>query len=448
MFWRRSREKARKKKVSGQALDAIRVQDYDEANRAMVSMQQCALYGTGGIKQSILALREQAGSADAALKKLAASGLGDEVAEYLYTFAGGGVYDNQETLREISDSLLAPLDDFERECLKRIPIGFIPVTGFETTQSVIDRGKCYILVNSGLRGFLHSTNKLICSRMRIDENSSPPTDYETYLSLMCSCIRHAFEEERGPTLPLSSLDKRMAFLMAFLSRGQDLFVLAHEYGHFLAGHLSPKCLWAPAASEVVRNAIETDAFSVKSEVEAARSLLDEIGDISDTSALPLQTQEKIAHSLQIKAEEMEADKEGALLAIRAIKNLFHSHEAASTVVAGIDSFFSLIDLIERVLSGERDAQRHIYLQLVGPSSHPAALHRRNMLQEIVGSELDENTKNLASDFRRIASMTADDILSGEYGSFDALARRAPPLSSDKWSSARGGAAEWLRTLAH
>lgn len=276
----------------------------------------------------------------------------------------------------------------------------------------------------GLSEYLHSVNKLIGSRISVDDKVSPPIDYKTYLCLICASVKSVLEMKHGPFLPIHVLNQNLLMLLGLLSRGQELFILSHEYGHFLAGHLEDKYIWAPISSKILKNYLSKNESQFNGDKEDAFSVLSAIESYGSTSNLPTEIRAKLEKTLKMKAEEIEADEEGAFLALNAIKNTYKDPLSFSMMTAGIDASFSYLNLLERLISKEKDAQKYINLQLVSPSSHPAAIHRRNMWRNKYKDVFNKDTGHIAGGIEKIVEMTIEDILSNDYGSFEKLAKEA------------------------
>jgi hypothetical protein len=216
-------------------LEKLKGIKYDECREALQRLQEEVLHTHFWFSENgpVISLKEASSNASPeALKALAevasnlGSLLGSDIAEKAFKDAKLGAIGKESYLQDLAKNLLLAMDDYERECLERIPVGFLPFPGVATTLCVNDNGRYFIIVNSGIWEFKHGANKLISSRLEVPGQVLPRVDWEDYLSLISAWANCALEAKPGPFLPAQYLDPRVLFFAGLLDHGQDFFILA------------------------------------------------------------------------------------------------------------------------------------------------------------------------------------------------------------------------------
>jgi hypothetical protein len=226
-------------------------------------------------------------------------------------------------------------------------VGEFPTGSFNAQARPATDG-VLLLINSGLMMFLHETAKVMSWSVAIaefDENGQPKEDsvrpqsdfshdelVATFAKLITAYLTQGDIRAAGPS-PVAWGGPQM--LGALITRSAEKFVLAHEYGHVLAGHLSsPRMMVASSPA----------------------------GDI-----------EFISKSWE---QELEADRIGFRLALGGAPLVIDSQERlfdAQLNVAGMLWFFAMDELVTHTIT-------RLTGQVVALCDHPPSGVRMDMLR--------------------------------------------------------------------
>jgi hypothetical protein len=249
---------------------------------------------------------------------------------------------------------------------QRILFGSLPTGHVNGLAALVPQTDYFlILIDDGLFGFANLTCKAIANALPI----MPPDDdgkanVSTDVDLVREQLRkkpeiknrmldflHAYVVGGHPHLAKPYLvDKTPQAIAALLLEGLETFVIAHEYGHCIAGHL--------AADQSRRQALQSSG---------------EIYDVISTSW----------------QQEHEADFIGAMLTIQVMNK--RGFDLALSY-CGIEIFFRCVEIIEKTMSmlvfGE--------VRETPPSeSHPPSLARCSVLREMLKRQFNEEQANAA-----------------------------------------------------
>lgn len=262
------------------------------------------------------------------------------------------------TLQEVVDILFEDLtksmeSNQRREIVDKVAVGELQTRDANALCIKVPAGGYVILFNDGLMMLLHKLAKAVSSRVRIARsplearNLRPRTlSFEETPNYVYEIIARYLMNKHpiGPEIPLEHdqywfSDKLRWFM--------ELFVMGHELGHILEGHLSK-----------------------------AKILRFKIGREEITVLKPSCNQ------------EYDADIRGLLLVMNARGETFDYDRTTSRSLAyaGPDFFFTIMDLIEKIAN-------------VKPESHPTAVLRRENLRNFISA--NEKGLALAKDFEEI-----------------------------------------------
>jgi len=249
-------------------------------------------------------------------------------------------------------NILGALPHNQRSILEQYPIIVLPTREVNAMCIAGPSEGAVIAIDYGLMSFLNVLNKTVLCRF--NRYGMEPT---LGLSEAANKIQEAMDHFFGaygdaPRWPVSP--KRMLIASA-LSNVQVAFVVGHELGHVISGHLGKKAV-APV--------VESKAFSE-----------------------PVYSFEKLYD------QEFAADRESAKLVLnhfaKVYDPLFGPNEPSYSQ-AGVDIFFTYLDMIESVLNLENVSK-----------THPPCNQRRAKLREAMWENIPEPSRQLAETFESI-----------------------------------------------
>ena len=117
-------------------------------------------------------------------------------------------------------------------------VGVFP-TGMFNAQACQVSGGFLVLINQGLMMLLYQTMRVYSWAVRDVTDPSPPADGKTRMALgLTDALRAYLETGHSATAaPLEPVAGRRAVPGNLILTAMERFVLAHEYGHVIAGHL-------------------------------------------------------------------------------------------------------------------------------------------------------------------------------------------------------------------
>lgn len=170
--------------------------------------------------------------------------------ELLHTIEQAGEQTLHDVVNVLSKEIESALEDLESDVATPIFAGVFPTGSFNAVATPCDGG-ALALLNSGLMMCIHQIVKIVLHKARFAEfdeqgkpkvdtaiDSSPLSHEELVLTLAQVLLAYAgyTRTSRIRRLPMGSVAKSM--LAASLVKSTEKFVLAHEYGHAVAGHLA------------------------------------------------------------------------------------------------------------------------------------------------------------------------------------------------------------------
>jgi hypothetical protein len=234
----------------------------------------------------------------------------------------------------LSANLLASLPPEHRRQLERIAIGVLPTKSVNAWVAAVPSGGEVIGFDFGTMSFLISLNKILLSRTNLF-GLEPTLDLTTAANKAIATVRSFSAAQE---IPRFLITPRKMLLAASLSNTQTAFIVGHELGHVLLGHL--------------------------------RRLSHDAG--------PPDTW----HDL-----EFAADERGAELVMNAAgggpQNTFFGPSDSLLGLAGVDIFFTYMIFMD-----------HIH-ERSDTLTHPTSQARRERLRARFWNELPENAKALA-----------------------------------------------------
>jgi hypothetical protein len=263
----------------------------------------------------------------------------------------------------LSANLLAALPDEHRRLLDQIAIGVLQTNDINAWVMDVPAGGKIIGFGFGLMSFMLALNKVLLTRANV--LGFEPSLELTVAAEKAKSILNAFYGDKldrnqyaglvgvpiGPisitkfsitnSMPRFPVSPRRMILAAALSNAQTAFVVGHELGHALAGH-----------------------------VEERRYAWDD---------------EKRNHAM-----EFEADMRGAELVFGGFKRSYDpvfGNEGAAVVQAGPDIFFTYLIFMARFLGLSPDQHS---------TSHPSYVERRVQLRKRFWKMLPESAQKLAT----------------------------------------------------
>jgi hypothetical protein len=234
----------------------------------------------------------------------------------------------------LTANLIASLPEEHRRQLERIAIGVLPTKSVNAWVASVPSGGEVIGFDFGTMSFLLALNKLLLSRINLF-GFEPVLDLQIAAAQASATVKNFFTS--GDFTRLSVTPRRM-LLAASLSNVQTSFVVGHELGHILLGHLRRYHDNGPPEHP---------------------------------------------HD-----QEFAADARGAELIMSSLKHAQNSlFGPADSIMAlsGVDIFFTYMAFIDKVLGRPPD----------GSISHPPATQRRKKLRDRFWNELPENARSLA-----------------------------------------------------
>jgi hypothetical protein len=254
----------------------------------------------------------------------------------------------------LSANLIASLPPEHRHQLDRIAIGVLPTKSVNASVRQIPTG-VVIAFDFGTISFMLALNKILMSRVTLF-NFEPTLDLRTAASRGAQAVKSFSGDEEFPSFAVTP--KRM-LVSAALSNVQTAFIVGHELGHFLLGHLRHHC-------EGWREQARSDNYYM----------------------------------------EFAADARGAELVASSFRR---SHDlvfgAGDTVLgqAGVDIFFTYMLFMERVVE----------LPIASPN-HPPMSERRLRLRERFWNDLPEPARALATAAEQTFDAFAEILENREY----------------------------------
>ncbi len=261
----------------------------------------------------------------------------------------------------LTASLIASLPQEHRAQLGQIAIGVLPTKSINAWVEPVPSGGEVIGFDFGTMSFLIALNKVLLSRITV-LGFEPTMEYEVAARRARSIIKSFFGEEEFPRWPVSP---RRLLISSSLSNVQTAFIVGHELGHVLLGHLKEPYF---------------------NEVRAA----------------------------QLQEMEFRADERGGELALASFRRTHDpiSGTADTTLAqAGVDIFMTYMIFMSRILG-----------EPVGThtSSHPSWEARRDKLRARYSQEMTKDAQLLSS--------MAEDIFEGFVDVLEAEEEAAQKVS--------------------
>ena len=276
-----------------------------------------------------------------------------EFAEQLRKVHGMGDSDvAAEVLDILAVNILGSLPPNHRSVLDRFPVIVLPTRQPNAMCIAVPGGGAVIAVDYGLMSFLNVLNKAVLCRLN-RFGMEPTMSQPEAINAVQKAMDHFFgAKEELPRWPVSP--KRMLVASA-LSNVQVSFVVGHEIGHVLLGHLDDR---------------------TRAPVMESKDIGAEVHSFSDL------------HSMEFAADLDSARRTMSHFS-KVYDPLFGANEPSYSQ-AGVDIFFSYLELLDSRmgLSGES-------------STHPPSKVRREELRKAMWSTLPEPSRELADCFDTI-----------------------------------------------
>ncbi len=253
--------------------------------------------------------------------------------------------------------------------LQEVPIGCLPTLDVNAHAIRCKDGSSLILVEPGLVGLLHSLNVMVVSLRKfwpVWPGGSPLEDFNQneineYVKDIIRSFIFRLESSCDVDFdPAESGDRFRRFANCYnlqsMSTAQHMFILSHEFAHFLKGHLSSNS--------------------------------------TEYRTLPFTRGRSVEFYKRSQEQEKEADALGLELTLGCLKtyekriagwNPWIRSSLRKMGMAGLHLLFIYFDVAEKVLSGRAG----------GPSTHPPALERYEAITRQVPLSADEVNWRLA-----------------------------------------------------
>jgi len=241
----------------------------------------------------------------------------------------------------LTANLIGSLPDAHRQKLDRIAIGVLPTRSVNAWVMQVPAGGEVIGFDFGIISFMLALNKILLSRINLF-GFEPTFDFQTASEFAVRTVKSFLNNNNPPRLVVAP---RKMIIASALSNVQTSFIVGHELGHVLLGHLRKYQYNAPPEHP---------------------------------------------HD-----QEYAADTRGAELVLDSYKKtydpLFGTGEK-SLSQAAIDIFFTYLDFMEKFIPNNTAN---------GTSTHPSSFSRKIKLRERFWLDLPENSRQLAEASEKI-----------------------------------------------
>lgn len=270
----------------------------------------------------------------------------------------------------LAANILGALPTEHRRMLDRVPIIVLPTKNPNAMIILAPDGGHIIAIDYGLVSLLTTLNKIVLCRLSIF-GLEPNIDYKASAEMAHNSVTHFLGADsqlaRWPVPP-----RKMSVASA-LGNIQTAFVVGHEIGHLVLGHLkgNDKIQLLPNFASPLFPGDAKPAVSNVFEEHAFKAFVN--GDMHQ--------------------QEIDADRRGAELVLNHFRKtydpLFGDNEAAYAHAA-IDILFSYFDYIAHAAN----------MPQKNPT-HPPAHERKAKLREYLWQDLPDASRKLAAQFEEI-----------------------------------------------
>jgi len=252
----------------------------------------------------------------------------------------------------LTANLIGALPPEHRRMLEQIPVGILPTKNPNAVVVAVPSGGQVIAIDYGLMSLLIILNKILLCRLT-SLGFEPSLEIRVAARMSSDAVNSFFDGwTKTPRWPIAP--KRM-LVASSLSNVQASFVIGHELGHVLLGHLGP----SPQANIVSDNNLNVDTFSFT----------------------------------HLQQQELSADERGAELVFehfsRTYDPIFGSTEPVYAQ-AGVDILFTYFLFMQDIRGMPSDTH-----------THPSPEVRRTALRDRYWGRIPEVSRKLAQDAEKI-----------------------------------------------